>query len=299
MQETNFLKVVDTLEKFQERAIDIDSDAGRDFIVFKRQLYSLYEIQNRSIDEHEAFSFELQRQNLKWLYNASQEYTREMTRLNNIEDLINHKNLNGKIFKRKPMDPSRLKGLGYFGVAGMTWAYFPGIAATLGSTATMLGISGASVMGMMKFSEKNVINSIEFVTEDDEYTGMLKFNVSTSPLTSKDILVSQSNAQGMLSLANDDMGENDIDNNVIQLTNYQEGNNTVEEGYFTLPADSWKDMSMLDWVLSIKNSSETTDDLFNDLMMQSFSVNKEKGSGINQFMMMIMNPNMDRPSSDG
>jgi hypothetical protein len=32
----NFLKVVDTLEKFQSTVVNLDSQAGRDFIVFKR-----------------------------------------------------------------------------------------------------------------------------------------------------------------------------------------------------------------------------------------------------------------------
>ena len=49
------------------------------------------------------------------------------------------------------------------------------------------------------------------------------------------------------------MGENDIDNNVVQLTNFLDGNQTVDAGLFVLPADAWKDYNMLDWVLSIKN----------------------------------------------
>jgi len=175
-----------------------------------------------------------------------------MTRLNNLEDLVNHSNLGGKIFKRKALDPSRLKGLGYFGVAGVTYAYFPYIAATLGSTATMFGLAGSSVLGMLNFQERDIINSIEFVT-DGEHKGKLKFNVSTSPIASKDLIVDQRNAQGMFSLSNDDMGENDIDNNVVQLTKFLDGNQTVEAGLFVLPADAWKDYNMLDWVLSIKN----------------------------------------------
>ena len=39
-----FYKVVDTLEKYQEMNIDLDTQEGRDFYVFKRQLYQLYEI---------------------------------------------------------------------------------------------------------------------------------------------------------------------------------------------------------------------------------------------------------------
>ena len=68
--EKNFLKVVDTLEKFQERVVDLTTQEGRDFLVFKRQLYQIYEVQNRSMDEHEAFSFDIERQNLKWLWSA-------------------------------------------------------------------------------------------------------------------------------------------------------------------------------------------------------------------------------------
>ena len=64
----NFYKMVDTLEKYQNEQVDLSTAEGRAFIVFKRQLYQLYEIQNRSAAEHEAFSFELERENLKWLY---------------------------------------------------------------------------------------------------------------------------------------------------------------------------------------------------------------------------------------
>jgi len=48
----------------------LTTQEGRDFLVFKRQLYQIYEVQNRSMDEHEAFSFDIERQNLKWLWSA-------------------------------------------------------------------------------------------------------------------------------------------------------------------------------------------------------------------------------------
>jgi hypothetical protein len=70
--------VVDTLEKFQENLLTVDSDEGRDFLVFKRQLYNLYEVRNRSVHEHEAFSMSLERNNLKSLYDANMTYVREM-----------------------------------------------------------------------------------------------------------------------------------------------------------------------------------------------------------------------------
>ena len=128
----NFLKVVDTLEKFQTEVVDLDSQAGRDFIVFKRQLYQLYEIQSRSVEEHEAFSFQIERQNLKWLYNANQDFVKEMYRSSAIEDLQAHGSLKGKIFKRRMLDPKKVHGLGYFGLAGFTYAFFPHIALHIG-----------------------------------------------------------------------------------------------------------------------------------------------------------------------
>ena len=53
MTQGNFLKVVDTLEKYQQRVVNTKSETGKEFILFKRQLYQMYEEQNRSIDEHD------------------------------------------------------------------------------------------------------------------------------------------------------------------------------------------------------------------------------------------------------
>ena len=115
------------------------------------------------------------------------------------------------------------------------------------------------------------MNKIEWVTEG-EHQGKLKFNVSTSPIASKNIIVDQNNAEGVYSLDNDDMGVPDVDNNVVRLTNYHDASTgkVVSEGFFVLPADSWRDYNTLDWVLSIKhnNHTDSTSDLFNDLMIE-------------------------------
>lgn len=44
MSQGNFLKVVDTLEKYQQRMVNTKSDSGKEFILFKRQLYQMYEV---------------------------------------------------------------------------------------------------------------------------------------------------------------------------------------------------------------------------------------------------------------
>ena len=155
-------------------------------MVFKRQLYQLYEIQNRSIDEHETFSFEIERENLKWLWNAKQDFAKEMDRVNALEDLTAHANLNGKIFKRKTMDPKRLYGLGYFGVSAFAYMNFPHMVLHFGTTFTYAAMIGSSFMGMKKFQDRDTINSIETVKEGDKM-GKLLISVSTSPFTSNTI----------------------------------------------------------------------------------------------------------------
>lgn len=47
----------------------------------------------------------------------------------------------------------------------------------------------------------------------------------------------------------------------------------MENGSFLLPADSWKDVNVLDWVLSIKTEGvkDESADLFNDLMIETYN----------------------------
>jgi hypothetical protein len=40
----NFLKVVDTLEKFEQGLVDRATPDGKAFVLFKRQLYQMYEV---------------------------------------------------------------------------------------------------------------------------------------------------------------------------------------------------------------------------------------------------------------
>ena len=81
----NFFKVVDTLEKFEQSMVNTQSKEGRDFIVFKRQLYQMYEVRHRSVWEHEQFSLNVERRNLKMLYEANLDFNSEMNRVDQFE----------------------------------------------------------------------------------------------------------------------------------------------------------------------------------------------------------------------
>jgi len=90
-----------------------------------------------------------------------------LDRANAVQDLEEHVNLKGAIFKRKLLDPSRVHGVGYFGLAGVTWAMFPHVALMLGPTLTTSLMTVASLGGMMKLNEKGYVNSISLVGEGE------------------------------------------------------------------------------------------------------------------------------------
>lgn len=84
---------------------------------------------------------------------------------------------------------------------------------------TTLSITAATLAGMYKLNESSIVNSIEIVKEG-EHAGKLKINVSTSILTSRNIIADISSVQAVFSLKNDDLGEDDIENNLVNVSNF-------------------------------------------------------------------------------
>jgi hypothetical protein len=106
--------------------------------------------------------------------------------------------------------------------------------------------------------------------------------------------------QGVFSLGNDDAGEDDIENNVVNIAKYTSGSETHENEAFLLPADSWKDVNALDWVLSIKNShygNDETSSLFNDLMITQFE-EKQEASKVGKLAIWKANADFNRAGPD-
>jgi len=88
---------------------------------------------------------------------------------------------------------------------------FPHVALLLGPTLTTGLMTVASLGGMLKLNEKGTVNSIRL----GENSGDIEFNVSTSPFTSRNLVANINNVQGVFSVGNDDLGENDVETNVI------------------------------------------------------------------------------------
>lgn len=93
----------------------------------------------------------------------------------------------------------------------------------------------------------------------------------------KTIIANVANIKGIVSLGEDDLGEEDVEANILLVQNYHDMSTgeTVESGMFVLPADSYRDHKALDWILAPKNSEDSTIDLFNDLVQGEFNVRKD------------------------
>lgn len=65
--------------------INKESPSAKDFVVFKRELYQMYQVQNRSIYEHELYSFNLQREDIKWLSKANRDFIMEKVKYHAID----------------------------------------------------------------------------------------------------------------------------------------------------------------------------------------------------------------------
>ena len=217
MSQGNFMKVVDTLEKYQQRMVNTKSEGGKEFILFKRQLYQMYEVQNRSIDEHEEFSLTLERQNIRWLYQANLDYIGEMTRVTTLDNLIQHGALKGSVFKMKTLSASRIKGIGAFGLAALTYSHMAMLSMMVGPVIPMAGVVGAAVYGASSFMETDMISKIDFVVEG-EFKGQLRATVQKSPFVSYTIIMNPKYTMSLCSLGDDDMGADDTEGNILLAT---------------------------------------------------------------------------------
>ena len=91
-----------------------------------------------------------------------------MMRVNALDDLKNTHHLKGLIFKRKQMDPTKLKGLGCFGFAGFSYAYYPYMVMHFGQSFTTLAMGASLVAGMHLLAHRDpIINTIEILKEGE------------------------------------------------------------------------------------------------------------------------------------
>lgn len=111
----------------------------------------MYEVSNRSVWEHEQFSLNVERRNLKWLYEANKDFIQEMSHVNYFDQLADTGALKGKVFKMKALNPQRLRGLTAFGLTYLGYTNFTAISLLVGPTIPILGLAASAFYGMTSF----------------------------------------------------------------------------------------------------------------------------------------------------
>jgi hypothetical protein len=123
--------------------------------------------------------------------------------------------LRGKVYRRKLLNPRRFKGITSFIASYGIYSYLPYIAVyTGGSTIPILAACAAGFYGMLAFGESRIVNSIE-VINGGANAGKLRVNVSSSILASHYIIVDIRDIHSVVSLGNNDLGDEDNENNII------------------------------------------------------------------------------------
>ena len=263
------MKVVDTLEKYQAGVVNSKSESGKEFILFKRQLYQMYEVQNRSIDEHDTFSLKLERQNLRWLYNANLDYIGEVQRVNNLDNLVSHGSLKGSVFRAKVMSQKRMMGLGYFAVGSMAYMHMASLTMMLGPTLPAVAIAAMAIQGARSLNEQNVVSRIDYVQEG-ELAGQLRMTIQKSPISSYSVIVNPRFTMSLCAVGEDDMGEDDAEGNILFAKEYlnESTGEKMRGGFFQVPADAHRDKITMEWIFAVKNEDSETDALFNTHVME-------------------------------
>ena len=229
----------------------------------------MYEVQNRSIYEHEAFSMGIDRKNLKWLYTANIDYVNEIKTINELDNAVEHGQLKGAVFKQKFLSPTKVKGLAAFGLAAGTYAHLTTLSLMLGPTAPAIGIVALGMYGASAFNERDVITQIDYIQEGDQ-AGALRIKIAKSPLQTYSIIANVKDTRSICALGDDDLGADDVEGNILQIHSYvdEATGERHSNGVFSLPADANRSKAALEWIFANKEEGSLTDESFAALVQQ-------------------------------
>mmetsp|Transcript_17786 Transcript_17786/g.17009 ORF Transcript_17786/g.17009 Transcript_17786/m.17009 type:complete len:143 (+) Transcript_17786:578-1006(+) len=129
-----------------------------------------------------------------------------------------------------------------------------------GSGLPILAACATALYGMLQLGEQHCVNFIEMV-EEGEHKGKVRITVGKTMVRTYDILADPKDIMSVVSLANDDLGEEDLDQNIISIGSYlnlDTGRMVNETRIFTLPADAYRNDVFMDWLISRKDGDDST-----------------------------------------
>ncbi len=272
LEQGNFMKVADSLEKFGQN-LDMDHEDAKDFIIFKKKLYKLYEVRARSLSEHAEFSTQVLENELSHVYDAHKHHLSTVMEDNHLDRVRQQQSLKGAFYKRKLLNPQRLRGISsslfaisFYLYNPYLWPYFAGGALT---TKLFYATPVASALyGIYNMSESNIVHSIERLdTKGDE--GKIKMSIAITPFVNRDIIADHTDI-----IDGGNLGKRGI--SALRVTRGYDLHTSTEfntERVYTIDTsddgNAWIDDEGMDWLMQTETGSGSqTDELYADLVHQ-------------------------------
>lgn len=225
----------------------------------------MYEVKNRSVYEHQAYTMKMDRQSLDSLYSVTQNFVHESAMVDRLDQLCDTGALKGKVFQAKMMTPERLQGLVSLTASMVAFKKMTMLSLMLGPVPTVAGIVGCAVYGLGKFNQRDIISAVEMKD------GKVHLTIQKSPIVSFTATVDADKICSLCTYeANEHSDRHDDEAHLVEVRNFEAEGETHEYAIFRLPADALRDSVMMDWILARKGEHESTFDDFNDLMAQKF-----------------------------
>lgn len=269
LEQPNFMKVVDSLEKFGEN-LDMDHENAKDFMLFKKKLYNLYEVRARSSDEHAEFSVKILENELNHVYEAHKYHLSTLAKENQLSRVRQQQALKGAYYKRKLLNAQRLKGISsslfaisFYLYNPYLWPYFAGFSKLFYATPIT-----AALYGVYNLSQKNVVHSIERLdSQGDE--GSIKLSIAVTPFVNRDIIADPKDIFDGGRLGSRGLSALRVTKGYDLHTSSEFNKERVYHIDISDNGNAWIDEEGMDWLLQ-RNTGEDSkvDDLYADLIHQ-------------------------------
>ena len=164
----------------------------------------MYEVQNRSREEHDHFSIKIERKNLSWLYKANLDFVREMTRINHLDNLVAHGKLQGSIFKANRFGARTQRGVTALAASIFGYVNFAQMSLLLGPNILAFGLVASAYYGTSMLRDTDVISQIDYVSEG-ENSGKIRVKIQKSLVSSYWILANPSEMRSLATMEKNDI----------------------------------------------------------------------------------------------
>jgi len=223
----------------------------------------MYEVQHRSREEHELYSFTLERRNLQHSYQANLVHIETQVAAKQQEQSLHLSALQGKLFQARALNPARFYGLLSGAGALYGWQKFAVLAHATSPTFLTLLIGALTWNFLSSFNASNFVSAMQVKGDSVELT--VNDNLFKSKVvTARTIHIHQ---VGFYT-GNGSQAQSEDQVLLIESHVDAEGNQVNEPLILSLSCDSIGDKNVMNWVLSEQTQDSLTDGDFADLLEQ-------------------------------